>query len=262
MTAGAPDWAAVLEQVPRAGFVPDAIWVDDPDGPGFAAVSRRADPGRWSAAVAADAPVITQINRGGPRSAADGDFPSSSCSQPSVVADMLNALDLRPGARVLEIGTGTGWNAALLARRVGPAGRVTTIEVDPGVADGARRALAAAGVAAEIVVGDGVHGWAESAPYDRIVATASVRELVPREWLAQLRPGGRLVAPWGTDHGNGALLTLDLGPRAPRRAGSPGTRRSCGSAANGAACSGGSPARTPSPARPPPRPTSAATTWT
>uniref|UniRef100_UPI003F4968F4 hypothetical protein n=1 Tax=Amycolatopsis sp. CA-096443 TaxID=3239919 RepID=UPI003F4968F4 len=78
----------MLEQEPRVGFVLGAIWGDDSDGPGFAAVSRRADPGRWSAAVAADAPVITQINRGGPHPAADGDFPSSSCSQPSVVADM------------------------------------------------------------------------------------------------------------------------------------------------------------------------------
>ncbi|ASO21833.1 protein-L-isoaspartate O-methyltransferase [Actinoalloteichus hoggarensis] len=133
---------------------------------------------------------------------------------------MLAALDPQPGDRVLEIGTGTGWNAALLRHRVGAAGRVTTIEVDPGLAESARRALAAADVAAEVVTADGTAGWPAGAPYDRIIATASVRETVPPAWPAQLRPGGRLVTPWGTDYGNGALLTLDLdGTAAGRFAG-------------------------------------------
>ncbi|SFQ27080.1 methyltransferase domain-containing protein [Amycolatopsis rubida] len=209
-TDTAPAWAVVFEQVPRAGFIPDTIWVDDPDGPGFTAVSRRTDPSAWEAAVAANAPVITQINLGEPATENGEDFPSSSSSQPSIVADMLDALDPRPGERVLEIGTGTGWNAALLAHRVGPSGQVTTIEVDPALAETARQALTAAGVAAEAVTGDGAAGWPAGAPFDRIIATASVREIVPPAWLAQLRPGGRLVTPWGTDYGNGALLTLDL----------------------------------------------------
>ncbi|UJW28685.1 methyltransferase domain-containing protein [Saccharothrix sp. AJ9571] len=205
-----PTWKVLCEQVPRAGFIPDTIWVDDPDGPGFTAVSRHANPTAWEAAVAANAPVITQINLGQPHRHDGENFPSSSSSQPSIVADMLDALDPQPGDRVLEIGTGTGWNAALLRHRVGPTGHVTTIEVDPGVAESARRALAAADTAAEVVTGDGAAGWPAAAPYDRIIATASVRETVPPAWLAQLRPGGRLVTPWGTDYGNGALLTLDL----------------------------------------------------
>lgn len=115
--------------------------------------------------------------------------------------------DRRSNAAVLP---DTGWNAALLRHRVGPTGHVTTIEVDAGLAETARRALAAADVVAQVVTGDGAAGWPAGAPYDRIIATASVREIVPPAWLAQLRPGGRLVTPWGTDYGNGALLTLDL----------------------------------------------------
>ncbi|MFE3785914.1 methyltransferase domain-containing protein [Amycolatopsis sp. NPDC059090] len=206
----APAWHVLFEQVPRAGFIPDTIWADDPDDPGLTEVSRHANPAGWEAAVAANAPVITQINLGKPRVDDGENFPSSSSSQPSMVADMLAALDPQPGERVLEIGTGTGWNAALLAHLVGPAGHVTTIEVDPGLADSARHALAAADVAAEVVTGDGAAGWPEAAPYDRIISTAPVRELVPPAWLAQLRPGGRLVTPWGTDYGDGALLSLDL----------------------------------------------------
>jgi protein-L-isoaspartate O-methyltransferase len=211
MTADiAPAWAALFEQVPRAGFIPNTIWVDDPDGPGFTAVSRHEDLARWDAAVAANAPVITQINLGGPHAEDGQNYPSSSSSQPSIVADMLDALDPQPGEAVLEIGTGTGWNAALLACRVGPTGRVTTIEVDPEIAAAARAALASAGYPVDVVTGDGVAGHPDTAPYDRIMATASVREIVPRAWLEQLRPGGRLVTPWGTDYGNGALLTLTL----------------------------------------------------
>jgi protein-L-isoaspartate O-methyltransferase len=206
----APAWAGLFDQVPRAAFIPDTIWVDEPECPGFTMVSRHEDPARWEAAVAANAPVITQINLGGPHAGGGQNFPSSSSSQPSIVADMLHALDPQPGDAVLEIGTGTGWNAALLARRVGPAGRVTTIEIDPRIAEDARRALRAAGYSLDVVTGDGVVGYPAAAPYDRVMVTASVREIVPRAWLDQLRPGGRLVTPWGTDYGNGALLTLEL----------------------------------------------------
>jgi protein-L-isoaspartate O-methyltransferase len=122
---------------------------------------------------------------------------------------MLAALDVRPGHTVLEIGTGTGWNAALLSRRVGSAGRVITIEVDPDLAEQARRTLADAGYAPVVVPGDGLLGYAPLAPFDRVIATAAVREVVPAAWLDQLKPGGRLVTPWGTDWSNGVMLTVD-----------------------------------------------------
>lgn len=99
-------WQILFEQVPRAGFIPGTIWVDAPDGPGFTVVSRHTDRAAWETAVAANAPVITQINLGEPHRDGGENFPSSSSSQPSIVADMLAALDPRPGDRVLEIGTG------------------------------------------------------------------------------------------------------------------------------------------------------------
>ncbi|MGQ0774126.1 MAG: methyltransferase domain-containing protein [Pseudonocardiales bacterium] len=205
-TVDFPSWEALLGEVPRAPFIPDTIWVDD--GNGFVALSRHADPDGWHAAVSANAPIITQVNLGDVQPGQRGRFPSSSCSAPSIVAEMLDALDVRPGQAVLEIGTGTGWNAALLAHRVGPRGRVVTIEVDPQVAEHARRALAKAGYPPLVVTGDGLAGYPADAGYDRVICTASIREVVPRAWLDQLRSGGLLVTPWGTDWSNGVMLTL------------------------------------------------------
>ncbi|MGB6162216.1 MAG: methyltransferase domain-containing protein [Pseudonocardiaceae bacterium] len=192
-------WEALLADVPRAPFIPDTIWVDDDSGAGLVALSRHTDPDRWHAAVSANAPVVTQVNLGDVAPGQKGRFPSSSCSQPSVVADMLNNLDLWPGQSVLEIGTGTGWNAALLANLVGAHGRVVTIEVDPCLAAGAQRALANAGYHPFVITADGLSGHSAGAPYGRVICTAAIRERVPWSWLDQLRPGGRLVTPWGTD---------------------------------------------------------------
>ncbi len=160
--------------------------------------------------MSANAPVITQVNFGDVEPGQKGSFPSSSCSQPSIVADMLDALDVRPGQSVLEIGTGTGWNAALLSRAVGEHGRVVTIEVDPRLAQDARRALTPAGYHPLVITGDGLDGYSAGAPYDRVICTASIREVVPHAGLDQLRLGDRLVTPWGTDWSNGVMLTLDL----------------------------------------------------
>jgi protein-L-isoaspartate(D-aspartate) O-methyltransferase len=127
------------------------------------------------------------------RRAGDG-TPTSSSSQPAIMAEMLEMLGVRPGQRVLEIGAGTGYNAALLAHLVGGAGRVTSVELDADVAVGARRALVSAGIPARVEVGDGVAGWPDAAPVDAVIATAST-DVVPRAWFDQLRPGGTLVVP-------------------------------------------------------------------
>jgi len=111
---------------------------------------------------------------------------------------MLEQLDLMPGQRVLEIGAGTGYNAALLRYLVGPAGRVTTVEIDPELARRARAALRSSGYAARVVVNDEREGFPAAAPYDRIIVTASVAE-IPNAWLDQLRPGGRLELPLRLD---------------------------------------------------------------
>lgn len=213
MSVDAPSgWRALLTEVPRGPFIPDTIWVDEDSGDGFVALSRHTDPDGWRAAVSANVPIITQVDLGDVQPGQKGHFPSSSCSQPSIVAEMLEALDAHPGQSVLEIGTGTGWNAALLTHRVGPHGRVVTIEVDPHLAGQARGALTSAGYHPLVIAADGLAGYPPDAPYDRVICTASIREWVPRAWLDQLRVGGRLVTPWGTDWSNGVMLTLQRSP--------------------------------------------------
>jgi protein-L-isoaspartate(D-aspartate) O-methyltransferase len=119
----------------------------------------------------------------------------SSCSQPTVVAQMLEMLDLNAGDSVLEIGAGTGWNAALMANLVGPEGRIVTLDIDEDTAQKARANLQRAGVAnVETLCADGGRGAADLGPYDAIIATAATEEISPY-WLEQLKPDGRLVAP-------------------------------------------------------------------
>jgi protein-L-isoaspartate(D-aspartate) O-methyltransferase len=135
----------------------------------------------------ADDAVLTKLD-------ADG-HPISSSSQPAIMALMLEQLDVRPGQRVLEIGAGTGYNAACLACLTGDAGLVTTVEIDDDLAIGAREHLAASGFGeVSVVCGDGGLGWPPGAPYDRIIATAGAWDIMPA-WTSQLAPGGRLVLP-------------------------------------------------------------------
>jgi protein-L-isoaspartate(D-aspartate) O-methyltransferase len=130
--------------------------------------------------------IVTKRDRDG--------VPISSSSEPQIMAAMLEALQLEEGMRVLEIGTGSGYNAALLKSIVGRAGRVVTVDLDAELARAARRALRTGGYAARVVVGNGVEAYAPAAPYDRIVVTASTPR-VPRAWLDQLREGGLLEVP-------------------------------------------------------------------
>ncbi len=121
--------------------------------------------------------------------------PISSSSQVSIMVLMLEQLALSPGLRVLEIGAGTGYNAALLDELVGEEGSVTTVEIAPVIAAEARERLAAAGHArVRVECGDGWIGIADGAPYDRIELTASTADLSPA-WVEQLAEGGLLVAP-------------------------------------------------------------------
>jgi len=119
----------------------------------------------------------------------------SGASAPNIVAMMLEQLAVEPGHNVLEIGAGTGYNAALLGHLVGPTGRVTTIDVDDDIVTSAREHLAAARAEnVEVVVGDGALGHPAHAPYDRLIATVGTAEL-PKAWLEQTSPHGRLVVP-------------------------------------------------------------------
>jgi protein-L-isoaspartate(D-aspartate) O-methyltransferase len=125
----------------------------------------------------------------------EGGLPISSSSQPAIMARMLDQLDVRPGQRVLEIGTGSGYNAALLGQLVGETGAVVSVDIDADLVTDARERLAAYGVSqVTVVCGDGGLGWSEHAPYDRIIATVGAWDIAPA-WVAQLAPQGRLVVP-------------------------------------------------------------------
>ncbi|HEY9374945.1 methyltransferase domain-containing protein [Streptomyces sp.] len=182
-----PAWRAAFAEVPRhlfvpyyyaAGVGPDRLWRDDPDP------VRRA---RWLRGAYQDEPLAIRLR--------DGELLSSS-SQPSLMAQMLEALEVRDGDAVLEIGAGSGYNAALLCHRLGD-DKVTTVDLDEEITESARQHLAAAGYRPAVITGDGARGCPQRAPFDRIVVTCTLPS-VPYAWLAQCRPGARILGPLST----------------------------------------------------------------
>lgn len=204
-----------LAAVPRELFVPDEIFI--PGETGWLIPLRRSeDPDRWRQYVQADDAVVTRT-RFDPaipvdlRDAATGRGveATSSTSAPFIMERLINALDLQHGMRVLEIGTGTGYNAAVLAHLLG-AENTTTIEIDPTAAAHARAALEQAGYPVQVITGDGENGYPPNAPYDRIIATASAHT-VPSDWIQQTRPGGMILLPWApTFHPDWPLCRLTV----------------------------------------------------
>lgn len=140
------------------------------------------------------APDEAYSDRSIPVKLEDG-IPISSSSQPAMMAEMLEQLDVHEGERVLEIGAGSGYNAALLARLAGPTGSVTTIELDADLAAAARDHLDRAGFSrVRVICADGAAGDPAGAPFDALIASVGAGD-VPAAWSAQLRTGGRLVMP-------------------------------------------------------------------
>lgn len=177
--------AAALRAVPRHRLL-EAFAVMGPDGPREVAHDPEDPDPEHLALIYADQALVTRM---------DGGLPSSSTSQPSLVARMLGLLDLRPGMRVLEVGAGTGWNAALLAELVGDQRLVTSVDAAADVVAQTRRLLAAAGYAGlRVVCRDGAEGAPEHGLYDRIVATVACPD-VPPAWIEQLAPGGWALVP-------------------------------------------------------------------
>lgn len=147
----------------------------------------------WLRLAYADETLVTQVDG---LSAEEATGPvegntTSSATLPSPVVRMLELAQIGDGDKVLEIGTGTGYSTALLAHRVGDK-NVTSIEVDPTVADRAGRRLASAGFTPTLITGDGLAGYEPNAEYDRLIATCSVR-YIPQAWMWQVRDGGSMT---------------------------------------------------------------------
>ncbi len=134
--------------------------------------------------------------------------PLSSSSEVGIMIDMAELLDVAPGHRILEIGAGTGYNAAVLSELTGDRGAVTTVDLDPEVAAQAGQNLAAASFHhVAVVAGDGWAGTADSLSYDRVEVTASVSDLSPK-WVAQLADGGTIVFPFVLPAGMQTVIAL------------------------------------------------------
>ena len=154
---------------------PDEVWLD-PAEPSTECLRT----------IYSDSALVTRFS---------GGLPTSSTSQPTLVAQMLELVELAPGQRVLEIGAGTGYNAALIQEIVGETGHVTTIDIQEDVVAQTSRLLQAAGYGQiEVIVKDGAVGHQLNAPYDRIVATVGCPD-ISFSWADQLAEGGFMLIP-------------------------------------------------------------------
>lgn len=194
-------WIRAFERVPRHLFVP-RIYVDPAHRSTWELVdgTEPAQRERWLDLVYRDNALVTKLSE-------HGNFLSSS-SQPSLMASMLEALDFHGGERVLEIGTGTGYNAALLCAGLGSA-TVTSVDIDADLVGAARERLCSLGYTPALAVADGTDGYPPAAPYDRIIATCSLPR-VPPAWLRQAAPGALILLNLHRELGGGALALLKV----------------------------------------------------
>ncbi|MGI5283969.1 ATP-grasp peptide maturase system methyltransferase [Nonomuraea polychroma] len=197
---GSAGWRKALDLVPRERFLGDAVYQRDKTRGDLWVPLRRANmpEDKWLALAYADETWVTQV-AGIMAEGATGTVtgqPGSSSTLPSLVIRMLEAAEIEEGDKVLEIGTGTGYSTSLMCQRLGN-DAVTSIEYDPAIAARARDAIIGAGYAPTLAVGDGLYGCEENAPYDRLIATCSVRT-IPQAWMQQVRAGGTITVPmWG-----------------------------------------------------------------
>lgn len=204
-------WRAAFAAVPRHAFL-SRFFRQTPDRSRYEAVDA-GDPGALEL-IYSNSVLPTQLNGDDARwdeARRDGPIegvPTCSSTQPGLMAIMLDALHVADGHRVLEVGAGTGYNAALLAHRLGSP-LVTTVDIDAGLVQRAREALSTVGYAVTVAATDGEAGYSANAPYDRIIATCAV-PAIPASWLAQTRPGGVILTNLHREIGGGLLLRLTV----------------------------------------------------
>jgi len=204
----APSWRDVFERVPRHVFVP-RFFVDREHNGRYEQIEG-SDPSRhdeWLAAVYSDEALVTQLDGTDDAWVPEGN-PTSSATMPSLMALMLAALDIHKEMSILEIGSGTGYNAALLSEKLGCA-HVTSVDIDRSLVEAARQRLLSLGYTPTLKTGDGTLGYEPNAPYDRILATVSL-PTVPRAWIEQTRENGLILVNLYRDLGAGALVLLTV----------------------------------------------------
>jgi len=203
-----PAVLAAMSAVPREIFVPH-FWATRGGGRGYDVTGERPDPPAVDLVYDMDRALAVRWDPDHPGDA------TSTASAPRLMASMLELLDLRPGHHVLEIGTGTGYNVALLCELVGDASLVTSIDIDAGLVGEARDRLNHLGYGqATLLVGDGALGSPEAGPFDRVVATVGCVDVAP-SWLDHLAPGGLVLVP--LQHGAAHPL-VRARPAGPARA--------------------------------------------
>jgi methyltransferase of ATP-grasp peptide maturase system len=202
-----PEWRAVFERTWRHPYVP--AYHPDRDTPAVLCFGSTRK--QWLDTVYSDTTLLTKLQAvplsRALRPAMTTMYTSSS-TLPSLMLTMLELLDVAGGHRVLEIGTGTGYNAALLCERLGSS-PVTSVDIDPELIDLGRERLADNGYAPTLAVADGAGGYSAGAPYDRIISTCAVAR-VPSAWLTQAAPGAVILTDvHGPLGGTLARLTVD-----------------------------------------------------
>jgi len=203
-------WRSAFLAVRRHVFVP-RYWHDEEPG-AFPARWRMVDRAtedhqEWLDAVYSNRTLATELS-GVPAATGEGMHPQviSSTTMPGLVIAMLEDLDVRDEHTALEIGTGAGYNAALLCQRLGDA-HVSSVDIDPELVALARVRLANHGYRPHLVTGDGSAGMPHRAPFDRIIATCGV-DRIPHAWIEQTRDGGKIMANLRGPFNSYALVLL------------------------------------------------------
>lgn len=211
------EWARVFNSVPRHPFVPRVFKPSAANDGRYSPVDGT-DPAQregWLRHVYSDEICITQLDgddRAWGTAVKEGTVQATAMtctsSQPTLMAGMLEALDLQDGDRVLEIGTGTGYNAALLSERLGSRS-VSSVDIDPTLTERAEAVLAGLGYTPVVAAEDGARGLPDNGPFTHLITTASFPS-IPAAWLDQISEGGAILANLFRPLGGGVLVRLTV----------------------------------------------------